>query len=211
VALLFDEGYWLVKLLRKQQLTLYRPYGFDAGAVIELGATSGWEAPADPQGRFYLEPQEEEVIYQYFIGISPSMAKMYLQYTQREDRMNLITPRPVPGNIGFWEGEYTRYLDPSPATELWGVHDLYPYFNVELPNFGGSAYASDRQEIFASFYITPFTYQVVKDKTKILKLLRPDEKGRCNVKTMGDGHRPIKAPSWLNEDYGKFMVQPEEV
>lgn len=221
IGLLFNEGYWLVKLLRKQQLTVYRSYDFYETADISLGGTSGWACPADPQGRFYLEPQDEETIYQFFTGISPSMAKMYLQYTQREDRMNLITPRPVPGPIGFWQGEYTRYLDPSPATELWTVHDIYPYFNVELPNFGGSAYASDRQPIFASFYITPFTYQVLKankgtggapdgvDRAKALSLLRGEK--RCTIITMGDGDRPIKAPAWLNEDYGKFMIQPEEV
>lgn len=170
----------------------------------------------------YLEPQEEESIYQYFIGITPSVAQMYLQYTQREDRMSLITPRPVPGPIGFWDGDFTPYLDPAPGTEMWGIHDLVPYFNVYLPGWAnGSLYHADWRTIAASFYITPFTYQVLKankgvggapdgqDRAKVLSFLRGEK--RCTVRTMGDGFRPIKAPAWLIEDYGKYMVQPEEV
>ncbi len=204
VGLLFYEGYFFFKIIRKQQLTVNMPYEFEDGDTIQPDATSGWESPTDAQGRFYLEPQEEETIYQFFTGFSPSQSKVYLQYTQREDRMNLITPRPVPGNIGFWDGEMSAYRDPSPITELWTVHDLYPYFNVE--NAGVSCVA---KKISSSFWITEFTYQAVKDEAKIKSFLRGDK--RCSIKTMGDGSRPIKAPAWLVEDYSEFMLQPEAV
>jgi len=204
VGLLFYEGYFFFKTIRKQQLTVYMPYEFNSGTAILPDGTSGWEAPSDAQGRFYLEPQEEETVYQTFIGLSPSQSKLYLQYTQREDRMNLITPRPVPGQIGFWDGEMSAYHDPSPITELWMVHDIYPYLNVE--NAGVSCEA---KTIKSSFWIIPYTYQVIKDRNKILSFLRGER--RCTVKTMGDGYRPIKAPAWLVEDYSQFMVQPEEV
>lgn len=210
VSLLFNEGYWTFKILRKQQLTVYKPYAFDDDALVALKTLTGWEAPNDPQGRFYLEPQEEETLYQIFVGISPSMVQVYLQYLQREDRMNLITTRTVPGNIGFWDGEYSPYLDPSPGTELWTVHDLYPYMNAYIPGIAdGHADFHDQQKIYVAFYITPFTYDVVADKAKALSFLRGER--RCTVRTMGDGQRPIKAPAWLNEDHGKYMVQPEEV
>jgi len=204
VGLLFNEGYWFFKILRRQQLTVFKPYEFDDNVAIQVNATSGWEAPADALGRFYLEPQEEEYVYQVFTGISPSQAKMYLDYEQRDDRMNLITPRTVPGNIGFWNGEMSSYNDPSPQTELWMVHDQYPYFNVENPGI-----TDEETVISASFYISVFTYQVVEDKQKILSFLRGDK--RCTVRTMGDGSRPIKAPAWLLRDYRAFMVCPEEV
>lgn len=210
VGLLFNEGYFFFKILRKQQLTVHKPYHFNDGQVIVLNSTSGWEAPADALGRFYLEPQEEETIYQWFVGISPSVAQMYLQYTQREDRMNLITPRTVPGPTGYWDGDFTSYLDPAPGSEMWTVHDLVPYFNVYLPGWANSSlYHPDWRTIKASFYITQFTYQVQKDKEKIKSFLRGEK--RCTIRTLGDGQRPIKAPAWLNEDYGKYMVQPEEV
>lgn len=204
VGLLFDEGYWFFKIIRKQQLTVYMPYHFNETADIATNSTSGWEAPADAQGRFYLEPQEEETVYQTFVGISPSQIKMYLQYTQREDRMSLIAPRPVPGQIGFWDGEMSPYHDPSPITELWTVHDLYPYFNVQNPGISCIDVLA-----YASFWITPFTYQVIKDRNRILEFLRGNR--RCTVRTMGDGDRPIKGPAWLIEDYSDYMVQPEEV
>lgn len=205
VALLFDEGYWPFKIIRKQQLTPYMPYDFEDYDWINPGETSGWEAPADAQGRFYLEPQEEETVYQFFLGLSPSQAKIYLQFTQREDRMSLIAPRVVPGRIGFWDGEMSAYHDPSPITELWNVHNLVPYFNVENPGV-----SCVQKRIRASFWITPFTYQVVKDTDKIMRMLR-GEKGRITVRTMGDGQRPIKAPAWMVDDYSSWMIQPEEV
>ena len=204
VGLLWDEGYFFFQILRKQQLTVYMPYDFEDYGWINPDDVSGWEAPADAQGRFYLEPQEEETIYQFFMGISPSQSKIYLQYTQREDRMNLIAPRPVPGRIGFWDGEMSAYHDPSPITEMWAVHDIYPYFNAENPGV-----SCVQKKIRASFWITPFTYKVIKDSNKILSFLRGDK--RCTVRTMGDGHRPIKAPAWMIEDYSEWMVQPEEV
>lgn len=204
VGLLFYEGYFFFKTIRKQQLTVYMPYAFNDGSAISVDGTSGWESPTDAQGRFYLEPQEEETIYQFFTGFSPSQSKVYLQYTQREDRMNLITPRPVPGVIGFWDGEMSAYHDPSPITELWSVHDIYPYLNVQNPGV-----SCESKKINCSFWITPYTYQVIKDTNKVKAFLRGEK--RCSVKTMGDGSRPIKAPAWLVEDYSEFMVQPEDV
>lgn len=204
VSLLFNEGWWTVKLLRKQGLTVYMPYEFDDGSAIAVNGTSGWESPADTTGRLYLEPQEEEIIYCSFIGITPSQCKLYLQYTQREDRLSLITPRPVPGVIGFWDGELSPYHDPGPLTELWTVHDIYPYFNAENVGITGRSVI-----VGASFWVTPFSYQVIKEKEKILKFLRGEK--RCTVRTMGDADRPIKSPAWLIEDYEKFMVQAEEV
>jgi hypothetical protein len=204
VGLLWKEGYWFFQTIRKQGLTFFRPHIFNDASTIAVNAVSGWEAPADALGRFYLEPQEEETVYQIYWGISPSQTRAYLQYTQREDRLSLIAVRAVPGNIGFYNGETTPYTDPAPLTETWTVHDIYPYFNVENHGITGKSVRS-----YASFYITPYTYRVVKDKNKILQMLRGEKP--ATIRTMGDGYRPIQAPSWLREDYDQWMVQPEEV
>jgi len=204
ISLLFDEGYWTVQLIRQQQLTRYAPYWFYSGAAISAGGTSGWTAPVDANGRYYLEPQEEEVIYQIFTGITPAQSKLYLQYTERVDRMNLITPRPVPGAIGYWDGYGSPYMDPDPGTELWTVHDLWPHMNIENPAITGKSILCG-----ASFWITPYTYNVVEDKNKVLQFLRHEKP--AHIVTMGDGDRPIKAPAWLLSDYKRFMVCPEEV
>jgi hypothetical protein len=204
VGLLFDEGYWLVQLLRKQQLTRYKPWLFDSGVKIVAGGTSGWETPTDANGRRYLEPQEEETLYQIFTGISPTQAKLYLQYTQRVDRMNLIVPRTVPGDIGYWDGITSLYDDPAPETELWTLHDLYPHFNAENPPISGKD-----EMIAAAFYINAYTFKVIKEKPRILQFLRKEKP--AHIRTMGDGDRPIKAPAWLLDDYEKYLVKPEEV
>jgi hypothetical protein len=204
VGLLFDEGYWFVQLLRKQQLTRYKPYLFNSGAMIASGGTSGWETPLDANARRHLEPQEEETLYQFFTGISPTQAKLYLQYTQRVDRMNLITPRAVPGVIGYWDGITSLYDDPAPETELWTLHDLYPHFNAENPPISGKD-----EMIAAAFYINAYTYKVVKEKPRILQFLRKEKP--AHIRTMGDGDRPVKAPAWLLDDYQSYLVKPEEV
>lgn len=206
VVLLFDEGYWAIRLLRKQQTTLYAPYR-PSDTAIAAGGTSGWASPTDAEGRFYLEPPEEETIYEWFTGIAPSTMKLYLQYTRRQDRMSLIAPRAVPGDIGYWEGEASPYKDPGVMTELWGVHDLYPYVNLENPLITGESRIG-----YLSFYITPFSYQVIdaskpEDKAKILQFLRGEK--RATVRTMGDPDKPIGAPNWIISNYK--MVDPAEV
>jgi len=118
--------------------------------------------------------------------------------------MNLITPRPVPGVIGYWEGEQTPYNDPSPLTELWTVHDLYPYMNVYNPPITGKD-----EMISAGFWITPFTYRVIEDKNKIMQFLRGDKS--ATIRTMGDGKSAIKAPNWMITRYKQYMVQPGNI
>lgn len=209
VGLLFDEGYWFVQILRKQQLTRYKPYEFidtTTGLVapIAAGGTSNWQTPTDASARRYLEPREEEYIYQFFTGISPTQAKIYLQYTQRVDRMNLIVPRPVPGAFGYWDGNSSLYDDPAPETELWTVHDLYPHFNAENPPITGKSI-----NIAVAFYINIYSYKVIREKPKILQYLHKEKP--AHIRTMGDGDRPIKAPNWMLEDYQQYMVLPEEV
>jgi len=203
VGLIFDEGYWVVRLVRKQQRTVYRDYAFNSGSAISAGSTSGWETPTDSEGRYYLEPQTDDIIYQFFIGISPSIARLYLAYPKRQDRMSLIAPRDVPGNIGYWSGEDSPYNDPSPETELWTVKDLVPYFNAENPGVTGTSL-----KVYANFFITPFTYKVVREKALIKKFI--DGERRCSMITMGDPEKPISAPAWLKEDYGDFLVEVEE-
>lgn len=203
IGLLFDEGYWFVRLIGKQQRTVYKPYWFNSGSVISAGSTSGWETPTDDEGRYYLEPQNEDTLYQVFIGLTPSTAKLYLSYPKRIDRMNLITPRDIPGSIGYWDGEDTPYRNPSPETELWVTHDMVPYFNAENPS------ANNSQKIGASFYITLFSYQVVTDRNIIEKFIKGEK--RATLRTMGDPDQYISAPAWLLDDYEKYMIKPEEV
>lgn len=213
VGLLFSEGYWFIKLIRKQQTTIYAPYGFDSPATAPGGAApvaiavnslSGWETPTDSLGRHYLQPQEEDIVYQWFAGFAPSTAKIYLNYTEREDRMSLIAPRPLPGVIGYWDGESSPYRDPGPMTEMWTVHDLYPYLNAENPGIAGESI-----KIYASFYITPFSYKVITDQTKIRRFLTGEEP--CMIRTMGSPYVPIGAPAWLLSNYKQNLAKPVEV
>lgn len=204
IGLLFDEGYWLVKLLAKQQRTKYAPYEFNSGLPLSAGSVSGWETPTDTEGRYYLEPQDEDQIYQIFMGVAPSTAKIYFAYPKRVDRMNLIAPRDIPGLIGYWDGEDTPYRNPSPETEIWTTHDLVPYFDAENPSNTGTS-----QKITASFYVTPFSYQVIRDIELIKKFIRGEK--RATLRTMGDPDQLISAPSWLLDDYRDFLIKPEEV
>lgn len=204
IGLLFDEGYWFFQVIRRQQLTVYAPYQFNSGVMVASGGTSGWETPTDAAGRRFLEPQEEETIYQFFTGIAPSTTKLYLQYSQRVDRMNLITPRTVPGVIGYWDGLSSPYQDPSPRTELWTLYQLYPHFDAENPAVTGHA-----EMLETSFFINVMTYRVVKDLNKALMFLKGEKP--ATIRTMGDGDRPLGAPAWLKSEYGDYFTCPEDI
>lgn len=203
VGLIFDEGYWFVRLARKQQRTVYKPYWFNSETAIAVNDVSDWETPTDTEGRYYFEPQDKDEIYQTFLGLTPSSAKIYLAYPKRENRMNLIAPRDVPGVIGFWDGEDTPYHDPSPATEIWTVHDKIPYFNVENNGITGQS-----TKIGMSIYITPFSYKVIKDPVRIERFI--DGKERATIRTMGDPERPMGAPRWMLDNYKKYMLKVVE-
>ena len=117
--------------------------------------------------------------------------------------MNLISVRDIPGKIGYWDGESSPIEDPSPQTELWTLKDLVPYFNAENPGIVGRA-----QRIYASFFVTVYSYKVVTDFERIKRFI--DGKERCTFVTMGDPDQPISAPRWLLDNYRKCMLKVEE-
>jgi hypothetical protein len=204
LGLRFREGYWMVQLLTKQQRTVYKEFAFNSGTAIAVNSTSGWEEPSDTDGRYYMEPQDEDTLYQIFLGLAPSTARMYLAYPEREDRMNLISVRDVPGDIGYWDGEDTPYRDPSPETELWTTHDLYPSMNVENAGITGESTV-----IRASFWITKYGYRQVTDDKMIRDFMRGDRP--CKLVTMGDPDRLIDASGWIKKCNGGKFICPEEV
>lgn len=203
VGLIFEEGYWFIQLKRKQRRTKYAPFWFNSGTAIAVDSTSDFETPTDSEGRYYFEPQEKDIIYQCFVGITPTSGKLYLSYPKRVDRMSLISVRDIPGDEGYWDGEDTPYRDPSPETELWTLEDIVPYFNAENNGVTGES-----TKIGMSFYITPYSYKVVQNREKIQRFI--DGKDRSTIRTMGDPDQPISAPAWLLRDFGDYMIDVEE-
>jgi len=209
LGLLFNEGYFLVRLIRRVQ-TNYASYQWNSGTKIAAdGTSSDWETPTDSASRYYLEPQIREHIYQIFTGIAPSSARLFYSYPKRVDRGSIIAEREVPSpsdnyNIGFWDGEMSPYRDPSPITELWTVDDLYPYFKANNYGISGTS-----RVIKSNFIINMYTYQLIKDTTLQDKIIKGEK--RATIFTMGDLEQPINAPQWIKECYGSCFREPEEV
>lgn len=209
LGLLFTEGYFLARLIRRVQ-TNYEAYQWNSGTKIAAdGVSTNWETPTDSEGRYYLEPQKKEHIYQIFTGISPSSARLFWSYPKRVDRGSIIAERSVPSagdseNIGFWSGEMSPYRDPSPITQLFTVEDLYPYFKANNHGISGVS-----RVIKSNFIINIYTYQVIKDQTVQDKIIKGEK--RATIYTMGDPEQTINAPQWLKDQYGKNIRDPEKV
>lgn len=204
IGLIFKQGCLMMRLLERQQRTKYAPWSFNSGTAIAVDSMGGWETPTDSSSRYYLEPSKRETIYQVFMGISPSTARIYSAYPERVDRMNLISVRSTPGSVGYWDGEDSPYRDPSPETEHWVLHDMQPYFNAENNGVSGASTV-----IKASWYINPYSYKVITNPSEVEKFLTGQRK--ATIRTMGDPDRLIDAPQWVLDDWVKSMVHPEDV
>ena len=204
LGLIFKQGCLVARLLEKQQRTKYAPYNFNSGVALAVDGTSGWETPTDSSSRYYLEPQKREILYQVFMGITLSTARVYSAYPERVDRMNLISVRATPGSIGYWDGEDTPYRDPSPETEHWVLHNMQPYFNAE-----NNGVSNESTVVTASWYINPYSYKVITNTGDVEKFLNGTRK--ATIRTMGDPDRLIDAPQWVLDDYEKYMVHPKDV
>lgn len=162
---------------------------FSMGAATGLAqAGTGWNEIENSSGDEYPEPEEEEVLFQAFYGISPSYARLYRQYPSGTDRGSILRTR-VPGTdaIGYLDGVDTPFLHPSPVSEFYTIKGLWPAF------YGYHPYAEPASiTVFLNLYIA--TYAV----TNLGNSVTEEEKKRAKIVTMG-GRTLVQAPQWLRD------------
>lgn len=163
-------------------------YEFSLGAATALAtAGTGWSQIQDSSNNYHLQPPDEDVLYQVFYGISPSLARVYRRYPANVDRGSLNGTRVVGTDaIGYIDGQMSPLRYPSPVTELYTVKGIYPSFFGYHPRAEPSSIT-----VRLSFYIYSFgvTY------------LKPSEVDPAKIThkvTMG-GRTLMQAPSWLRD------------
>jgi hypothetical protein len=212
VGLLWNEGYFFFKTVRKETTNLsnWCPVAATQTASarnLAVDGTTGWVTPIDQQSRNYLEPQKEGVIYQFFFGVSPSTARVFYSFPLRTDRGSITTDREVPSStadVGYFDGFDSPYENPSSETEMWSVKDKVPFFNLNNPGINAKP-----QTINLNFYLNMYSYYPITNTQTARDII--EGKRKAHIYTMGDPEDPASAPSWLLRRFKQYMLKPEEV
>jgi len=199
LALQFNTG-WVVTRITGREWANLRP--FSVGAVAANGTLAAWNQVLDVSGMHYLDPPKDSLIYHCFWGINTPNARVYTQFPTMRDIGSLTSvTRAVAGDVGYVPGEDSPFSGPfSLNTELFTVHERYPAF--QIANVTGDAFAN----VTFNFGVMKYTYQVIKDRNLITKLLVGDQRGRKH--TMGGvDPSPTTVPKWLTDLVGDELIR----
>lgn len=145
---------------------------------------TGWDEIIDSAGRYFLEPEFGNIIFQSFYGISPSIAWTYRKYPSNVDRGSLRGTRTIGGKVGAISGKDSPLSVPSPLTELFTLKGNHPTFLGYHPYLEPSSIY-----IYMTFYVTRYGVDYLKTPS-------PEEQAKAIIKTMG-GETLFQAPEWL--------------
>lgn len=199
LALGFYEGWVCYRLLHKEWANL-QPWSL--GTVAALGNLSAYNEVQDAQSRHYLEPHDEGLIYQSFWGVTPTPARIYVQYPPRDDLGSVLaTPRSITGDVGYIDGRKSPFDGPfSAATEIITVHERYPALQVYNP-LNDSMY-----NVMLNFDQRHYTYELIKDKDLIKDMLVGNR--RVKKYTMGTAWpNAMTLPEWLKKLLGSELLK----
>lgn len=198
LALGFLEGWVCFRIKHKEWANL-EPVSL--GAVSALSNLSSYDELQDSQARHYLEPHTEGLIYHSFWGVTPTRARIFVQYPPRADIGSMLSiPRSETGNIGYIDGDKSPYAGPfSTATELFTVKEKYPQVQVYNP-LNDSMY-----NVMLNIDQRHYTYQIVKDIVLIKDILIG--RGRVKKYTMGPAWPNVMTlPDWLKKAVGSELL-----
>lgn len=212
LGLRFNQG-WAVFRIKGREASNLRPWSL--GGCSALSNLSAWDEVKDSSDRKYLEPHDQSLIKQWFWGVSPAKARIYLQHATRQNRWSLLAvERSIDGAVGYVDG-YLPHGSPfngpfNPRTEGFTVKGVYPAFNSYNPT------NLRMLDVQLNFDVTSYTYRVVKDRTRIKEYITGQRKMKPHV-VGGIDPQPVVAPQWLEtlnaDDEGnlfKYSLQVEE-
>lgn len=199
LALGFLEGWACFRITHKEWANL-QPWSL--GAVAALGNLAAYNEVIDANSRHYLEPHDEALLYHSFWGVTPTKARIYVQYPPRSDiGSTLATPRTITGDVGYIDGQKSPFDGPfSLSTEIITVKGKYPALQVYNPLNDTMA------NVLVNFDQRHYQYTVIKDKA----LLRDMLIGNRRVKkyTMGPAWpNPTTIPDWLEDLVTKALLK----
>lgn len=160
---------------------------FSIGSATALAAAgTGWNNIQDSSNTYILEPQNENLLHQYWYGIAPSYARVYRRYPPGVDRGALLATRnPGVDPEGYIDGVASPLRIPSPITETLVIKGLRPSY------YGYHPYAVPSSiTVRLSFYVAVYGLTHIKAEEVDPKAVR--------LVTIG-GRVPPQAPSWVRE------------
>lgn len=199
-ALSFKEGWFCGRVTGKAWANL-QPWSL--GAVASLGNLAVFDEIQDANQRHYLEPPKtmRQVIYHTFFGITPTPARIKMQYPTRNELGSMLEiPRTLTDNVGFIDGNKSPFFGPmSGVTELFTVNERYPAVQVLNPT------GDNMSNVMLNFDQRQYSYELVKDQATVKALLA----GNMRVKkyTMGTvDPPPMSIPNWLGTEITRDML-----
>lgn len=124
-----------------------------------------------------LKVEDCDMIYQVFMGISPSPLKRYLHYPVESIRGNLDeTNNYTKSDFGFIDGFESSFNDLSPSTEVWIPKDMKVGFAWHNPT-------NRTIRAMLNLMIVRYRVKVVRDPDLIHRILTGRKE--CRIATVG--------------------------
>lgn len=199
LALGFDKGWVCVRITHKEWGNL-EPWSL--GAVAAGGNLAAFNEVMDVNSRHYLEPHDELLIYHSFWGVTPSPARIFVQYPPQVDLGSVLAiPRTIVGDIGYIDGKKSPFNGPfSTATELLTVKEKFPQFQAYNP-LNDAMY-----NVMLNFDQRHYRYVVIKEKSLIRNILLNNV--RRKLYTMGPAFpNATTLPNWLENMVGNDLLR----
>jgi hypothetical protein len=198
LALGFFEGWACFRITHREWANL-EPWSL--GAVAALGNLAAYNEIQDSQSRHYLEPHDEMLIYHSFWGVTPTRARIFMQYPPQSDIGSMLsTNRAITGDVGYIDGDKSPYNGPfSEATELFTVKEKYPQYQVYNP-LNDSMY-----NVMLNFDQRHYRYSIITDKALIKDMLVGNR--RVKKYSMGPAWpNTMTLPNWLKKAVGSELL-----
>jgi len=203
LALGFLEG-WACFRIKHREWANLEPWPL--GVVTALANLAGYNEIQDTQSRHFLEPHDEGLIYHSYWGVTPTRARIYVQYPPRADIGSMLSvPRSETGDVGYIDGAKSPFNGPfSNATELFTVKEKYPQVQAYNP------LNDDMYNVMLNFDQRHYTYTIIKNIDLIKSMLIGT--ARAKRYTMGTAWPNVMTiPDWLKNAVGSIVIEGKRV
>jgi len=199
LALGFYEG-WACFRIKHREWANLEPWSL--GAVAAVSNLTAYNEIQDTQSRHFLEPHDEDLIYHSYWGVTPTRARIYVQYPPRADIGSMLSvPRSETGDVGYIDGQKSPFNGPfSNATELFTVKEKYPQVQAYNP------LNDDMYNVMLNFDQRHYTYTIIKNLDLISSMLIGAT--RAKKYTMGTAWPNVMTiPDWLKNAVGVELLK----
>lgn len=210
VALKFEEGWWFTQAISTSIQEL-KPWILlnENGNRAEIAAqTEGnLDEVKDAQGRRLVEPNDDErnLIFQLMFGVSPSRMQIYPRFG-RDQNLGL-EENMGPGLDEHWITGYdSPYNNPSEQSEVFYINDMD---RLKLQAYNPM---DEPEEARLSIFVNKLQYGTVKDVNTMNAILNGSITTKRHIMGLGVPERhQIKAPSWVNRNFGEHIMSTNEI